>query len=79
MQETHGDTRFVPKVWPTTKVAYVSVLVIKNSWVSFNPNPPKLPPGQPVAHYQSQQRGGQYKLPETQPQSLGALERHLVI
>jgi hypothetical protein len=38
------DTRFVPEVWPTTKVAYVSVEVLTKSQVSFNPNPPKLPP-----------------------------------
>jgi hypothetical protein len=25
MQETQGDTKFVPEVQPTTKVAYVSV------------------------------------------------------
>jgi hypothetical protein len=44
MQEAQGDTRFVPEVLPTTKVAYVSIEVLTKSWVSFNPNPPKLPP-----------------------------------
>jgi hypothetical protein len=44
MQETQGDTRFVLKVWSTTKVAYVSIEVLTKSCVSFNPNPPKLPP-----------------------------------
>jgi hypothetical protein len=43
MQETQGDTRFVPKVCPTTKVAYVSIEVLTKSRVSINPNPPKLP------------------------------------
>jgi hypothetical protein len=43
MQETQGDTRFVPEVRSATKVAYVSVELTKNQ-VSFNPNPPKLPP-----------------------------------
>jgi hypothetical protein len=44
MQEAQGDTRFVPEVLPTTKVAYVSIEVLTKSRVSFNPNPPKLPP-----------------------------------
>jgi hypothetical protein len=44
MQEIQGDTRFVPKVQPTTKVACVSVKVLTKSQVSFNHNPPKLPP-----------------------------------
>jgi hypothetical protein len=43
MQETQGDTKFVPKVQPTKKVAYVSVEELTKSQVSFNPNPPKLP------------------------------------
>jgi hypothetical protein len=38
------DTRFVPEVQPITKVAYVSIEELTKSWVSFNPNPPKLPP-----------------------------------
>jgi hypothetical protein len=37
------DTRFVPEVWPTTKIAYVTVEVLTKSRVCFNPNPPKLP------------------------------------
>jgi hypothetical protein len=40
----HKETRYVPKVWPTTNVAYISVEVLTKSRVSFNPNPPKLPP-----------------------------------
>jgi hypothetical protein len=44
MQETQGNIRFVPEVQPTTKVAHVSVEVLTKSQVSFNPNPPKLPP-----------------------------------
>jgi hypothetical protein len=44
MQETKGDTRFVPEVRLTTKVAYGSVEVLTKSRVSFNSNPPKLPP-----------------------------------
>jgi hypothetical protein len=43
MQETQGETRFVPKVRPTTKVAYVSIEELTKIRVSFNPNPPKLP------------------------------------
>jgi hypothetical protein len=38
------DTRFILEVRPTTKVAYISVEVLTKSRVSFNPNPPKLPP-----------------------------------
>jgi hypothetical protein len=38
------DTRFVPKVRPTIKVTYVSVEELIKNRVSFNPNPPKLPP-----------------------------------
>jgi hypothetical protein len=38
------DTRFVPEVQSTIKVAYVSIEKLTKSWVSFNPNPPKLPP-----------------------------------
>jgi hypothetical protein len=44
MQEAQGDTRFVSEVWPTIKVAYVSIEELTKSQVSFNPNPPKLPP-----------------------------------
>jgi hypothetical protein len=44
MQETRADTRYVPEVQPTTKVAYVSVEELTKSRVSSNPNPPKLPP-----------------------------------
>jgi hypothetical protein len=44
MQETQGDTIFVPKIRPTIKIAYVSIEVLTKSRVSFNPNPPKLPP-----------------------------------
>jgi hypothetical protein len=45
LQETQGDhTRFVPKVRPTTKVAYVSIEELTKSRGSFNHNPPKLPP-----------------------------------
>jgi hypothetical protein len=33
------DTKFVPEVWPTTKVAYVSVEELTKRQVSFNPNP----------------------------------------
>jgi hypothetical protein len=44
MQETQGDTRFVPKVQPTTKVAYIFVEELTKSWVSLNHSPPKLPP-----------------------------------
>jgi hypothetical protein len=43
MQETEGDTRFIPEVWPTTKVAYDSIEELTKSRVSFNHNPPKLP------------------------------------
>jgi hypothetical protein len=44
MSESKGastiDTRFVPEVWPTTKVAYVSVEEqAQTCRVSFNPNP----------------------------------------
>jgi hypothetical protein len=42
MQETQGDTRFVLKVWPLTKDAYVSIEELTKSQVSFNPNPPKM-------------------------------------
>jgi hypothetical protein len=38
------DTRFIPEVQPTTKVAYVFVEVLTKNRVSFNPNPSKLPP-----------------------------------
>jgi hypothetical protein len=38
------DTIFVPEVQPTIKVAYVSVEELTKSQISFNPNPPKLPP-----------------------------------
>jgi hypothetical protein len=33
------DTRFVPEVRLTTKVAYVSVEVPTKGWVSLDPNP----------------------------------------
>jgi hypothetical protein len=39
-----GDTRIIPKDRPTTKVAYVFIEELIKSQVSFNPNPPKLPP-----------------------------------
>jgi hypothetical protein len=39
-----GDTRFVLEVRSTTKVVYVSVEELTKSQVSFNHNPPKLPP-----------------------------------
>jgi hypothetical protein len=52
------DTRFIPEVRPTTKVAYISVEELTKSRIFFNPNPPKLPKGQLGAHYQSPQRGG---------------------
>jgi hypothetical protein len=38
------DTRFVPQVQPTTKVAYVFIEELTKSRLSFNPNPPKLLP-----------------------------------
>jgi hypothetical protein len=44
MQEAQGDTRFVPEVWSTPKVVYISIEELIKSWVSFNPNPPKFPP-----------------------------------
>jgi hypothetical protein len=44
LQETQGDIRFVSEVRPTTKLAYVSIEELTKSQVSFNPNPPKLPP-----------------------------------
>jgi hypothetical protein len=42
MQEAQGDTRFDAKFWTPTKNAYVSVEELTKSWVSFNPNPPKM-------------------------------------
>jgi hypothetical protein len=33
------DTRFVPKVRPTTKVAYISIEELTKSLVFFNTNP----------------------------------------
>jgi hypothetical protein len=42
MQETQGDTRFVPEVQLPTKDANVSIEKLTKSQVSFNPNPPKL-------------------------------------
>jgi hypothetical protein len=44
MQQAQGDTRFVLKVWSTKKVTYVSIKMLTKSQISFNPNPPKLPP-----------------------------------
>jgi hypothetical protein len=38
------DTRFILKVQPIIKVAYVSAEELTKSRVSFNHNPPKLPP-----------------------------------
>jgi hypothetical protein len=38
------DTKFVSVVQPTTNVAYVSVEDLTKDQVSFNHNPPKLPP-----------------------------------
>jgi hypothetical protein len=38
------DTRFISEVQPTINVAYVSVEDLTKGQVSFNPNPPKLPP-----------------------------------
>jgi hypothetical protein len=38
------DTIFVPKIHLITKVTYVSIEEPTKGWVSFNPNPPKLPP-----------------------------------
>jgi hypothetical protein len=37
--ERHKDTRFLPEVHPPTKDAYVFVVELTKSWVSFNPNP----------------------------------------
>jgi hypothetical protein len=37
--ERHKDTRFLSKVWPPTKDAYVSIVELRKSRVSFNPNP----------------------------------------
>jgi hypothetical protein len=42
MQEAQGDTRFVSENPPPIKDAYVSVEELTKSWVSFNPNPPKM-------------------------------------
>jgi hypothetical protein len=36
--ERHNDTRFLPEVRPPTKDAYISVVELIKSWVSFNPN-----------------------------------------
>jgi hypothetical protein len=33
------DTRFDLEIWPTTKVAYISIEELTKSQVSFNPNP----------------------------------------
>jgi hypothetical protein len=44
MQGIQRDIRFVSKVRPTTKVAYVSIEHLTKSYISFKPNPPKLPP-----------------------------------
>jgi hypothetical protein len=52
LQEAQGDTRFVPKVRPTTNVAYISIEEITKGWVSFNPYPPKLAPRPTGLHYQ---------------------------
>jgi hypothetical protein len=43
MQETKGDTRFILKVRPTTKVAYVSIEVLTKSRINriLNINPHK--------------------------------------
>jgi hypothetical protein len=43
-EEAQRDTRFILKVQLTTKVAYVSIEVPTKGWVSFNANPPELPP-----------------------------------
>jgi hypothetical protein len=37
--DRHKDTRFLPEVRPPTKDAYVSVVELTKSRVSFNPNP----------------------------------------
>jgi hypothetical protein len=44
LQEAQGDTKFVLNVQLTTNVTYVSVEELTKGWVSFNPNPHKLPP-----------------------------------
>jgi hypothetical protein len=36
------DSRFVPKVWLTTKIAYVSVEVPTKSQVSLDPKPCRM-------------------------------------
>jgi hypothetical protein len=38
------DTIFISEVQPTTNVVYISIEVLTKSRISFNPNPPKLPP-----------------------------------
>jgi hypothetical protein len=73
------DIIFVPEVRPTTKVAYISIEVLTKSWSLSTLILPSYHQGQPGAHYQSPQRGGQYKLSRTQPQSLGAPRRHLAV
>jgi hypothetical protein len=40
-QETQ-DTRFVPEVWLTTKVAYISIDMLTKGRVSFNPKPHRM-------------------------------------
>jgi hypothetical protein len=44
LEEAQGDTRFVLEIRLTTKVTYVSIEEPTKGWVSFNPNPSKLPP-----------------------------------
>jgi hypothetical protein len=55
-------------LWSSQRVRSLSTLIL-----------PSCHQGKPGAHYQSSRRGGQYKLPGTQPQSLGALGRYLAI
>jgi hypothetical protein len=43
-QEAQEDTRFIPEVRLTTKVTYISVEEPTKGRVSFNHNPPELPP-----------------------------------
>jgi hypothetical protein len=40
----HTETKFVPEVGPTTKVAYIPIEEPTKGRISFNHNPPKLPP-----------------------------------
>jgi hypothetical protein len=68
------DTKFVPEVQPTTKVAYVTVEELTKGQVSFNHNPPKLPSKPTRCSLSIPMKGRTIQISRDSPQSLRAPE-----